>query len=117
VTVAEVQDLVRHECLAIARSLKKGAEQNGDSLVKYSYPIDENIYDRIGIRFINEGVFSGDIERAASAFHDWGPGNHTQMVVRAYAVSAQNREYGLALTFSEEVSAQIASLPRLAVER
>lgn len=112
-TVEEIREQIRRTCLVLARSVSKGAEQNGNSLGNFSYLIDENIFDRIPIDFTHETEFPGETVRTESAFHDWGPGNHTQMVVKVRAMSAEPHyhEYGLGFALSEELSNQIAVLP------
>ena len=116
-TVDEIREQIRRVCLSLARSISKGAEINGESLINFSYLIDENIFDRILMDFTHEIDYPGETVRTASVFHDWGPGNHTQMVVAVRAVSGgpryldQVKEYGLGFALSEELSKRIAALP------
>ena len=115
--VEEIREQIRRVCLSLARSVSKGAEANGESLINFSYLVDENIFDRIPMDFTHEINDPGETVRTESAFHDWGPGNHTQMVVMVRAVSGgpcyleQVKEYGLGFALSEELSNAIAALP------
>ena len=118
-TVDEIREQIRRVCLSLARSISKGAEINGESLINFSYLIDENIFDRILMDFTHESDYPGETVRTESAFHDWGPGNHTQMVVKVRSMSAEPHyhEYGLGFALSEELSNQIAALPAISIYR
>jgi len=118
-TVEEIREQIRRVCLSLARSISKGAEANGESLINFSYLIDENIFDRIPMDFTQESNCPGETVRTESAFYEWGPGNHTQMVVKVRAMSAEPHyhEYGLGFALSEELSNQIAVLPAISIYR
>lgn len=112
-TVDEIREQIRRVCLSLARSISKGAEANGESLINFGYLIDENIFDRIPMDFTQESNCPGETVRTESAYHELGPGNHTQMIVRVRAISAEPHyhEYGLGFALSVELSSEIAALP------